>query len=406
MERNLEISVKKLEALSPYAHNARKHPKRQVEQIVASIKEFGFTNPILVDEDDEIIAGHGRLMAAQSMGLEEAPCIVLHGLSEAQKRAYRIADNKIPLGSGWDGDMLAKEFKDLQDQLPDLALTGFLDGEVNDYVELAGTTGEDEAPAPPVKATTKLGDIWELGQHSLLCGDCLDTKALEVFIGGAEVDMVWTDPPYNVDYKSNTKTGKWKDFDIANDKMSVDDFRSFLVAALQSIQRVMKPGASIYLAHADQMGRTVRAAFEDSGLYLSSCLIWVKSHIVMGRQDYQWQHEPILYGWKPGAAHQWYASRKKSTVQEFQRPSVSVEHPTMKPVALIESHILNSADRGGLVFDPFGGSGSTLIAAEKQNRRAALVELDPIFCDVIIKRWADFTGGTPVLRKRKANGKA
>ncbi|MBY6055393.1 site-specific DNA-methyltransferase [Leisingera daeponensis] len=425
--------------LIPYDRNSRTHPAWQIAQIIASIEEFGFANPILVGDDGVIIAGHGRLAAALQMGLEEVSVVRLGHLSEAQRRALVIADNKIAENAGWDEDMLRQELEALQAEAFDLDVLGFdmdelnaiLDFDADDDSEPALPGEDDHVPEPDPVYASEAGDVWILGDHRLLCGDSTDPDAVAILCDGFLVDCVWTDPPYNVNYEGTA--GK-----IQNDDMSAADFRKFLVSAFMAGASVMRPGAPIYVAHADTEGLAFRKAFVDAGLKLSGCLIWEKPSLVLGRSDYQWRHEPILYGWKPGAAHSWYGARDKTTVLNHDgeairlqsdgtiqvsigdqvviiegenlsmrsvdtsiirhdKPSRNPDHPTMKPVSLIERYLANSSKPGDLVLDLFGGSGSTLIACEKMGRKARLMELDPRFCDVIVNRWQEYTGKTAVL---------
>jgi site-specific DNA-methyltransferase (adenine-specific) len=379
-----------IDKLIPYARNSRTHSDAQVAQIAASIKEFGFTNPVLVDGDGGIIAGHGRVMAAKSMKLDTVPCIRLDHLTEAQKKAYVIADNKLALNAGWDNEMLALELGELQGLDFDLDLTGFSAEEIAALmpVELTdGLTDEDAVPEVPVHPVTVPGDVWVLGKHRLMCGDSTSIEALERLCE-AKVDVWLTDPPYNVAYEGGTK----EKLTIQNDSMGDEQFRQFLRDAYVAADAVMKPGAVFYIWHADSEGYNFRGAAQDAGWKVRQCLIWKKSSLVMGRQDYHWKHEPCLYGWKEGAGHLWAADRKQTTILEFDKPSRNGEHPTMKPVALFEYQLLNNTKGGDIVLDSFGGSGTTLIAAEKNGRVARLMELDPKYCDVIIKRWQDFTG--------------
>ena len=382
--------------LVPYARNSRTHDDAQIAQIAASIKEFGFTNPILIDEDNGIIAGHGRLSAARKLGIDEVPCLRLGHLTDAQKRAYVIADNRLALNAGWDEEMLKVEFAELGDLGFDLELTGFDAKEIDVFLAdplEAGLTDDDAVPEVPEEPTTKLGDVWQLGRHRLMCGDSTSIDALERLCEGHLVDLWLTDPPYNVAYEGKTKDA----LTIQNDAMSDDDFRAFLRDSYVAADAVMKPGAVFYIWHADSEGYNFRGAAQDAGWQIRQCLIWKKQNMVMGRQDYHWKHEPCLYGWKDGAAHLWASDRKQTTILEFDRPSRSSDHPTMKPVELFEYQLLNNTKGRDLVLDSFAGSGTTAIACEKTGREARLMELDPKYCDVIIKRWEDYTGETAVL---------
>jgi len=389
----MNITEKNVAELIPYANNSRTHSDEQVAQIAASIKEFGWTNPILIT-DNSIIAGHGRLMAARKLGMSKVPCIEVKNLTPAQVKAYIIADNKLALNAGWDNELLNIEFQELEQLGFDLELTGFSLEEIDALkpVELTeGLTDEDAAPDVPAEAKTKPGDIYQLGKHRLMCGDSCSTNDMEKLCDGQLVDMWLTDPPYNVAYEGGTG------LTIKNDNMGDDQFRQFLRDAYVTADLVMKPGAVFYIWHADSEGYNFRGAARDANWTVRQCLIWKKSSLVMGRQDYHWKHEPCLYGWKEGAGHLWATDRKQTTILEFDKPSRNGEHPTMKPVALFEYQMLNNTKGGDIVLDSFGGSGTTLIAAEKNGRVARLMELDPKYCDVIVKRWEDFTGKKAVL---------
>jgi len=387
-----EIEQIGIEELIPYAKNSRTHSDEQVAQLAGSIKEFGFNNPVLIDKDNSIIAGHGRVMAARRLGLTQVPCIRLEHLTETQRKAYIIADNRLALNAGWDNQMLTVELNDLKADDFNLDLLGFDVDELNallDPVELTeGKTDEDEVPEAPEEPVTKTGDIYRLGRHRLMCGDSTSIDALEKLCDGQLVDMWLTDPPYNVAYEGKTKDA----LTIKNDSMEDDQFRQFLRDSYTAADMVMKPGAVFYIWHADSEGYNFRGAAKDAGWTVRQCLIWKKSTMVMGRQDYHWKHEPCLYGWKDGAGHLWSADRKQTTILEFDKPSRNGEHPTMKPVGLFEYQMLNNTKGGDIVLDSFGGSGTTLIAAEKNGRVARIMELDPKYCDVIVKRWEEFTG--------------
>lgn len=387
----MQIEQISIEELLPYAKNSRTHSDEQTAQIAASIKEFGFTNPVLIDNENQIIAGHGRILAARKLKMKEVPCIRLGYLTETQKKAYVIADNKLALNSGWDEELLALEIADLKDEDFDISLLGFSDDELADLAdqiaeEVEGLTDEDAVPETPEEPITKPGDIWVLGKHRLMCGDSTSMDHLSKLTAGQLVDMWLTDPPYNVAYEGGTG------LTIQNDDMGDEQFRQFLRDAYTAADTVMKPGAVFYIWHADSEGYNFRGAARDAGWTVRQCLIWKKSSLVMGRQDYHWKHEPCLYGWKDGAGHLWATDRKQTTILEFDKPSKNGEHPTMKPVALFEYQMLNNTKGGDIVLDSFGGSGTTLIAAEKNGRYARLMELDPKYCDVIVKRWEEFTG--------------
>ena len=381
-----------VEMLLPYAKNSRTHSDEQVAQIAASIKEFGFNNPILIDKENTVIAGHGRLLAARRSGMDDVPCIRLGHLTDTQRKAYIIADNRLALNADWDTEMLTIELNDLLEDNFALDILGFDADELKALLDpvtpTEGLTDEDAVPETPEEPKTKPGDIYRLGKHRLMCGDSTSIDALEKLCETQLVDMWLTDPPYNVAYEGKTKEA----LTIKNDSMEDDQFRQFLRDSYTAADSVMKPGAVFYIWHADSEGYNFRGAAKDAGWTVRQCLIWKKSTMVMGRQDYHWKHEPCLYGWKDGAGHLWATDRKQTTILEFDKPSRNGEHPTMKPVGLFEYQMLNNTKGGDIVLDSFGGSGTTLIAAEKNGRIARIMELDPKYCDVIVKRWEDFTG--------------
>jgi len=388
----MQVEQRKIEALIPYVNNSRTHSDEQIAQIAASVREFGWTNPILVDGQNGIIAGHGRLAAARKLGLTEVPVIVLDYLSEAQKKALVIADNKLASNAGWDDEMLRLELGDLQEMGFDATIAGFTTEELDALLNVTegtdGLTDEDDVPEAPEEPTTRLGDVWILGKHRLMCGDSTSIDDMQKLTDNQLVDMWLTDPPYNVAYEGKTKDA----LKIKNDSMGDDQFRQFLRDSYVIADTVLKPGAVFYIWHADSEGYNFRGAAQDAGWKVRQCLIWKKSTLVMGRQDYHWKHEPCLYGWKEGAGHLWAADRKQTTILEFDKPSRNGEHPTMKPVGLFEYQMLNNTKGGDIVLDFFGGSGTTMIAAEKNGRLSYLMELDPKYCDVIVKRWQEFTG--------------
>jgi site-specific DNA-methyltransferase (adenine-specific) len=390
-----KIVYKSVKELVPYARNSRTHSDEQVAQIMASIKEFGFTNPILTDGGNGIIAGHGRVIAAQRMGLDEVPTIELSHLTEAQKKAYIIADNKLALNSGWDEEMLAIEIQELHDLGYDLDLTGFsmdelLEMDINLEGALEAVIDEskaDDVPEVVENPVIKLGDLIELGNHRLLCGDSTKEEDVKRLMGDELVDLLLTDPPYNVAYEGKTKDA----MRIENDSMSDSSFREFLKDAFQAGNRVMKQGAVFYIWHADSEGYNFRGACQDVGWKVRQCLIWKKQTLVMGRQDYHWKHEPCLYGWKDGAGHLWNTDRKQTTILEFDRPQRNDIHPTMKPVDLFEYQIGNNTKGQDIVLDLFLGSGTTIICCENMGRHGRGLEFDPKYVQVIIQRWCDYT---------------
>ena len=388
----MQIEQIQLATLIPYINNSRTHSDEQVAQIAASIKEFGFNNPILVDKDSGIIAGHGRLQAARKLGLTEVPCVRLGHLTETQRKAYIIADNRLALNAGWDNELLTIELNELLADGFALEILGFDSDELKTLLDplepTEGLVDEDQVPEVPEEPKTKPGDIYQLGRHRLMCGDSTSIDAVEKLMDGQLADIFITDPPYNVAYEGKTKEA----LTIKNDSMGDDQFRQFLRDAFTAADMVMKPGSVFYIWHADSEGYNFRGACKDSGWTIRQCLIWQKDTMVMGRQDYHWKHEPCLYGWKDGAAHLWATDRKQTTLIQCKRPKRNDIHPTMKPVELMEYQMLNNTKGQDIVLDLFGGSGSTMIAAEKQGRVSRLMELDPKYCDVIVKRWEDFTG--------------
>lgn len=389
-----------LTRLTPYARNARTHSDEQVAQTAASIAEFGFVNPVLVDEAGELIAGHGRVLAAKSLGLDTAPVIVLAHLTDAQKIAFRIADNRIAENAGWDEALLAAEFASLRDLDFDLDLTGFDAGEIErmlsggDDDNAEGLTDEDAVPEPEETPITKPGDLWVLGPHRLLCGDAAVLSDVERCLGGVLADMTFVDPPYRVAYegKGSTKENRKR---IKNDDLGAAEFERFLTDALTGILAVTK--GAVYVAMSSSELHTLRRAFEAAGGHWSTFIVWAKNTFTLGRSDYQRQYEPILYGWKQGVDRFWCGARDQGDVWFAKKPRVNDLHPTMKPVELVERAIRNSSKSRDVVLDTFGGSGTTMIAAEKLGRQARLLELDPGFCDVIVKRWQEFTGKAAIL---------
>lgn len=377
-----------IDRLVPYARNARTHSKEQILQLRASLREFGFVNPVIVDKDLNIIAGHGRVLAAKEEGITEVPCVFAEHLTEAQKRAYIIADNRLALNAGWDAELLSVEIADLQGVDFDISLLGFDDAELNKLMGGMEEVKDDDFDVEAElqrPAITKAGDLWLLGKHRLVCGDSTKGETFELLMEDKQANLTVTDPPYNVNYEGSA--GK-----IKNDNMADDKFYQFLLDAFTLTEKAMAKDASIYVFHADTEGLNFRRAFSDAGFYLSGTCIWKKQSLVLGRSPYQWQHEPILFGWKKIGKHAWYSDRKQTTIWEFEKPKKNGEHPTMKPVPLLAYPIVNSSMTGCIVLDPFGGSGSTMIACEQTDRVCFTVELDEKFCDVIVKRYIEQVG--------------
>lgn len=374
--------------LVPYVNNARTHSKEQITKLRSSLREFGFINPVIIDSKFNIIAGHGRVMAAKEEKMEQVPCVLVDYLSEAQKKAYIIADNKMALDAGWDEELLRVEIEALEDMGFDLNLTGFDVADLDDLFKDESKVKDDyfdvdeELNKPTL---SRQGDIWTLGRHRLLVGDSTKEESYTKLLEGKKVNLVVTDPPYNVNYEGDA--GK-----IKNDNMDKNTFYQFLFDAFSNMENLMADDASIYVFHADTEGLNFRRAFEDAGFYLSGTCIWKKQSLVLGRSPYQWQHEPVLYGWKKKGKHKWYTGRKESTIWEFDKPKKNGDHPTMKPIPLIAYPIMNSSTSNSIVLDSFGGSGSTLIACEQTDRICYTMELDEKYADVIVKRYIEQVG--------------
>lgn len=376
----MNIVQRKVSELVPYSKNAKKHDKTQIANVAESIKQYGFVQPLVIDKDSVIVIGHCRALAAKKLGMETVPCVCVDDLTPEQVNALRLVDNKSN-ESDWDMDLLSDELAEL-----DLSAFDFDWGLPEEEPEVT----EDEAPAVDEEnePISQRGDIWRLGRHRLMCGDSTKTEDIQKLAGGAKIDMLLTDPPYGVDYVGKTKDA----LKIENDAKSDDEFILFLQNAFAAADSVMKPGAVFYIWHADSKSYVFRMACQMVGWEVRQVLIWVKNSMVLGRQDYQWKHEPCLYGWKDGAGHLWAADRKQTTVLEFDKPNANREHPTMKPVALFDYQIKNNTKGGDIVLDMFGGSGTTVIACEQNGRTAYVMEYDPKYVDVIVKRWENLTG--------------
>lgn len=388
MEKEMQYYLADVSELIPYVRNARTHSEAQVAQIAASIREFGFLSPILVAEDNTILAGHGRLAAALKLGLKKVPCVKENHLTETQKRAYIIADNKLSLNAGWDSELLAVELSELEGADFNLDLLGFDEAELSSIFDADKDVNEDDFDVEKEleePCFSKTGDMWTLGRHRIICGDATKLETYKTLLENTKVNLVVTDPPYNVNYEGSA--GK-----IKNDNMENDKFYQFLFNSFVNMEQAMADDASIYVFHADTEGLNFRKAFQDAGFYLSGCCIWKKPSLVLGRSPYQWQHEPCLYGWKKKGKHKWYAGRKETSVWEFEKPKKNADHPTMKPIALLAYPIKNSSMTNSLVLDPFAGSGSTLIACEQTGRICYAIELDEKYCDVIVKRYIEQVG--------------
>lgn len=417
MTTTTTLELRSVTDIIPYARNARVHSNEQILQLRSSLREFGFVAPLLIDASGNLIAGHGRLEAAKAEGMTKVPCVLVEHLSDTQRRAYILADNRLAEQAQWDADLLSLELQELQEAGLDISLTGF-DEEF--ILTESDDVQEDEHSVPdtPDEPKSKRGDLYRLGRHRLLCGDATIAEDVKTLLHGEKAHLLLTDPPYNVNISGGTDAH----LSIDNDNMSEDAYQAFLENALQNAVGVMEPGSGFYLWHADgDPGRSVRNACHSVGLPVRQCLIWVKQRATLGRQDYQWQHEPCLhgqvgeealecgenwdshesclYGWKDGKPHLWCSDRKQTTVLEYDKPTRSLEHPTMKPVRLFAYQIANSTLQDANVFDPFAGSGTTLIACEQLGRTAFLMESDPRYVDVIVQRWETFIGEQAVLMR-------
>ncbi len=388
MNTTSEMQLVQIDKLIPYVNNARTHSAEQLNKLRSSLREFGFINPVIIDRDFNVIAGHGRILAAKAEGITDVPCVFVDYLTPAQKKAYIIADNRMALDAGWDEEMLKVEIEALQADDFDLSLTGFDEKELAAFFDEDSDAKDDDfdVDAEMEKpCMTKPGDLWLLGNHRLVCGDSTKPETYELLMNGKLANLVVTDPPYNVNYEGSA--GK-----IKNDNLENEKFYQFLFDAFTCMEKAMANDASIYVFHADTEGLNFRKAFADAGLYLSGTCIWKKQSLVLGRSPYQWQHEPCLFGWKKNGKHQWYSDRKQTTIWEFDKPKKNGDHPTMKPIPLIAYPIKNSSMSNCIVLDPFGGSGSTLIACEQTKRICHTIELDEKFCDVIVKRYIEQVG--------------
>lgn len=387
----MKVQNVNIDTIKPYENNPRDNDGG-VDAVANSIKEFGWQQPIVVDKDHVIIAGHTRYKAAKKLGLKEVPLVVADKLTDEQVKAYRLADNKTGELTDWDDDLLSDELGDILDI--DMSDFGFDLDLGSDDEEVQEDDFDEE---PPEKPKSRLGQIYQLGRHRLMCGDSTNPEMVKKLVGGVQCDLLLTDPPYNVDYggaaMSKTKQSTTrKDSQLDNDKLSDEKFHQFLLSAFENASNNIKPGASFYIWYAQSQSVNFYSACKTAGLSVRQQLIWRKNTIVIGRQDYQWQHEPCLYGWQEDGSHLWYSDRKQSTVLQFDRPTHSDLHPTMKPIALFDYQIKNSTKTGDNVLDLFGGSGTTIMACEQDGRNACVMEYDPKYVDVIIKRWEEFTG--------------
>lgn len=392
MNDEIKIEYLSVDSLKPYEKNAKKHPAEQVEHIANSIREFGFRQPLVIDKENVLVIGHGRLLAAKKLGLDAVPCVRADDLTEEQIKALRLADNKTN-ESEWDFDLLGSELDDIFDI--DMEQFGF-DVSLDDEPQ---EVAEDEVPEE-VETRCKLGDVWQLGNHRLICGDSTSIEQIDKLMNGEKADMVFTDPPWNVNYGAVAKGNAmgYKPRTIKNDFMGTDEFKEFMYNAFKAMNNASKAGCMTYVVMSAQEWGNMMLTLAENDYHWSSTIIWNKDQLVLSRKDYHTKYEPIWYGWKEGESRLCpLEDRKQSDVWDFERPKRSDEHPTMKPVPLVARAILNSSKKGNNVLDLFGGSGTTLIASEQTGRRCFMSELDPHYCDVIIQRWENLTGETAVL---------
>lgn len=388
-----EMQLVAVSKLIPYVNNARTHSAEQVMKLRSSLREFGFINPVIIDREYNVIAGHGRIMAAKEEGIKEVPCVFVDYLTEAQKKAYILADNRMAMDAGWDEELLRVEIEALQGADFDISLTGF---DENDLADLFGNDDTsdvkdddyDLSAALEKAAFVEKGDIWTVGRHRLMCGDATSSEDVDALMEGKKANLVITDPPYNVAFESSDGLS------IKNDKMANDKFYEFLLSAFKNMASHLESGGSAYVFHADTEGLNFRRAFVDAGFHLSGCCIWVKNSLVLGRSDYQWQHEPVLYGFLQNGKHYWSkaAGRSQTTIWNFDKPKKNKNHPTSKPLDLLAYPMGNSSRENAIVIDTFGGSGSTLMTCEQTNRICYTMELDEKYASVILRRYVEDTG--------------
>ena len=384
-----ELNLVSIDKLIPYINNARTHSPEQINKIRSSLREFGFINPVIIDKEYNIIAGHGRVLAAKAEGIKEVPCVLVDYLTEAQKKAYIIADNRMALDAGWDEEVLKVELEALEAEAFDLSLTGFDDKEISDLFKPDKTEVEDDdydlTKALEKASFVELGDVWVVGRHRLVCGDATNPDDVNKLMDGKRANLILTDPPYGVSFCSSAG------LKIQNDSLKNEEFYEFLLKAFKNMVDHCEPGASAYCFHADTEGLNFRTAFINAGFHLAGCCIWVKDSLVLGRSDYQWLHEPVLYGFLQNGKHSWYSDRKQTTIWNYKKPKRNENHPTSKPLDLLSYPIQNSSQENAIVLDTFGGSGSTLMACEFSNRICYTMELDEKYASVILRRYVDNT---------------
>ena len=384
-----EMQLISIDKLVPYVNNARTHSAEQIIKLRSSLREFGFVNPIIIDRDFNVIAGHGRLMAAKEEGINEVPCVFADFLTDAQKKAYILADNRMAMDAGWDEELLKIEMEELQNLGYDLGYTGFDEKELADLFGIDDKEVKDDEfdlTAALEKASfVERGDVWFVGKHKLMCGDATSSEDVAKLMEDKKANLILTDPPYNVAFKSSDG------LTIQNDSMKNNDFYEFLFSSFKNMAEHLENGGAAYIFHADTEGLNFRKAFIDAGFHLAGCCIWVKDSLVLGRSDYQWQHEPVLYGFLQNGKHPWYSDRKQTTIWNFDKPKKNSNHPTSKPLDLLSYPINNSTQANAIVIDTFGGSGSTLMACEQMNRICYTMELDEKYASVILRRYVEDT---------------
>ena len=389
MKTTTELTLVATDKLVPYANNARTHSQEQILKLRSSLREFGFINPVIVDRDLTIIAGHGRVMVAKAEGIKEVPCVFVDHLTEAQKKAYILADNRMALDAGWDEELLRVELQELEGLNFDLGLTGFDEKELADFFADEKAEVEDDdydlTEALEKASFVERGDVWIVGRHRLVCGDATNEADVNLLMDGKKANLILTDPPYGVSFTSSSG------LKIQNDSLKNEEFYNFLLAAFKNMVAHAEPGAAGYVFHADTEGLNFRNAFINAGFHLAGCCIWVKDSLVLGRSDYQWQHEPVLYGFLKNGKHSWYSDRKQTTIWNFKKPKRSENHPTSKPLDLLSYPLKNSTQENAIVVDTFGGSGSTLMACELSNRICYTMELDEKYASVILRRYVENT---------------
>ena len=391
MKTTTDMQLVAVEKLVPYVNNARTHSPEQLAKLRSSLREFGFINPVIIDRDFSVIAGHGRIAAAKEEGITEVPCVFVDYLTEAQKKAYILADNRMALDAGWDEELLRIEIESLQGADFDVSLTGFGEDEIADLFAGDGEKDVkdddfDLSAALEKAAFVERGDIWMVGRHRLMCGDATSAEDVAALMDGKKANLIVTDPPYNVAFKSGSGLS------IQNDSMKGDDFYTFLYNSFSCMVEHLESGGAAYVFHADTEGLNFRKAFVDAGFHLAGVCIWVKNSLVLGRSDYQWQHEPVLYGFLKNGKHPWYSDRKQTTIWNYDKPKRNKNHPTSKPLDLLGYPISNSSQENAIVLDTFGGSGSTMMACEQTNRICHMIELDEKYASVILRRYVEDTG--------------